>query len=141
MKPTNFLKKSFREAVQDRAITIQYSRFEDVPGNTDAFGEIEDVYAAYTDPVSIPVLVDLMPSSMLRKEFGDEAKFDIVVTMVRDEASDQGFTPEKGDRIMLPDDEKPWFVVRVKPGKQVHSEHIEYRLACARKEAWQSDIG
>ena len=147
MKPSTRLQTGFRKAIADRAIMVGYSSQANAPGNVEPFTlEVMDHSDAYAVTVQIPALVDMMPAKAIRDKFGLETTAGsgsgvpsdaILLLIAMAEFEENGIVQKFGDKIVLPDDEKPWYVTR-KPdyGQQVHGKHIGVQLICARKASY-----
>jgi|GEM_PF-3377564 len=146
MKPSSQLQAGFRKAIADRAVMVGYSSCSEAPGNVEPFTlEVEDHGDAYPVTVQIPALVDTMPAKAIREKFGLAASGSsqgysgdaILLLIAMAEFEENSIVPKFGDKVMLPDDSRPWYVTR-KPnyGQQVHGKHIGAQLICARKASY-----
>lgn len=143
MKPSLRLQQGFRAAIADRAVAIGYSAYAEAPGNVDSFTlEVADHSDAYHAEVSIPALLDTMPGRVIREKFGLDTLGGsqghggdaILLTVAVAEFDVHSITPKVGDKVVIPSDTRPWYVMG-KPDydQQVYDKHIGVALMCTRK--------
>ncbi len=100
MRPSKHIKDSYRQNIQDRAITLKYYAFlEDRTITDDLTGEPVQEGLAYADPIELPAWVEENPGRAHREAFGLQEERFILAQVHMDELVERDIVLHIGDKF------------------------------------------